>query len=58
MHITTLECALLIETWEHGWEELKSYLEVFKKFERDDYGRGWNHAIGAALEKMRLLEEK
>jgi len=45
-------------TYKEKWEELKSYLEVFEKFERDDYGRGWNHAIGAALEKMKALEEE
>jgi hypothetical protein len=58
MHITTLECALMIEAWEHRWDELKTYLEEYKKFERDDYGRGWNHAMNVALEKMKALEEK
>jgi len=43
---------------ESRWKELKTWLEGYKKFERDDYGRGWNHAMGVVIEKMKILEEE
>ena len=45
-------------TLEERWEELKRRLVEYKKFERDDYSRGWNHAVNYGLKIMEELEEK
>lgn len=52
------KCVKCVDKEIDRWEELKRRLVEYKKFERDDYGRGWNHAVNFGLKIMKELEEK